>query len=61
MPESDPHELAEQLEQETTRLEKESERLSDDVSSVREDWEHKRSDDAVPGAPPSETSPSEGS
>jgi hypothetical protein len=51
MAESDPDELADQLEQETARLQKEIERLGDEVSSAREDWVHKRSDDGVPGAP----------
>jgi len=52
MPESDPQKLADQLEQEADRLQKETERLGEDVSSARQDWEHKRSDPAVPGAPP---------
>jgi hypothetical protein len=54
MPESDPHELAGELERETARLEHEIERLGDEVSSARDDWEQKRSDTAIPGAPPTE-------
>jgi predicted nuclease with TOPRIM domain len=54
MTESDPQELADQLEQETARLQDEIERLGDEVSSTREDWEQKRSDAAVPGAPPAD-------
>jgi hypothetical protein len=51
MPDPDPTELADQLEQEADRLQKETERLGDELSSEREDWEHKRSDPSVPGAP----------
>ncbi|HEY1524558.1 MAG TPA: hypothetical protein VGF70_16235 [Solirubrobacteraceae bacterium] len=54
MAESDPHELADQLQQETERLQQEIERLGDDVSSTREDWEHKRSDTGIPGAAPAD-------
>ncbi len=43
--------LARDLERETDRLQKESERLGGEISDVRSDWETKRQDPAVPGAP----------
>lgn len=54
MAESDPHELADQLQHEADRLAHEGERLGDELASTREDWEHKRADPAVPGAAPIE-------
>src|SRR5437899_2526554 len=55
MPQDDPQELADQLEHETDRMQSESERLGREVTSAREDWERKRADSNVPGAPPSES------
>ena len=52
MSESDPHELADQLEHEADRLQHEGERLGEELASTREEWEHKRADPGVPGAPP---------
>lgn len=54
MSESDPHELADQLEHEADRLQHEGERLGEELASTREEWEHKRADPGVPGAPPLE-------
>jgi predicted nuclease with TOPRIM domain len=49
---SEDHEgLAEELEQEARRLKEETERLEGEISDVRTDWESKRQDPAVPGAP----------
>jgi hypothetical protein len=50
---SDPDHIA-RLEAEVDALEKQSKRLGDDISDVREDWQHKREDAGVPGAPPAE-------
>jgi chromosome segregation ATPase len=41
---------AEQLEHEVDEMEDRSERLEEEISDVREDWERKRRDKAVPGA-----------
>jgi cell division septum initiation protein DivIVA len=51
---AEPEELADQLEREADRLQEESERLGEEISQVRKDWESKRSDPSVPGAPPAE-------
>jgi hypothetical protein len=53
----DPGALADEMEEEASRLQHRSEELGEEVSDVRKDWERKRSDAAVPGANP----PSEGS
>ena len=50
-----PDELAEQLGRESDELEKRSEQLKERVAETRQDWERKRSDPGVPGAPPPET------
>lgn len=50
----DPDRLADELERETRRLERESDRIDDEIADVRQDWERKRADEAVPGAPPPE-------
>ncbi len=44
--------LADELGDHADRLEQQSERLEDEIGDVREDWERKRSDPGVPGAPP---------
>jgi len=54
MPENDPGELADQREREADRLEQRGEALEGDVENVRQDWERKRADQGVPGAPPRE-------
>jgi hypothetical protein len=53
MPEQeDPHKLADPLEREADRLERESDELGEKLEATRQDWEHKRTDESVPGAPP---------
>jgi hypothetical protein len=44
--------LADQLGDEADRLEEENERLKEEIGDVRQDWERKRADERVPGAPP---------
>ena len=51
----DAEELAERLDQEIGQLATEGERVDKQVSKAREDWERKRADPGVPGAPPSDT------
>ncbi len=48
---SDPGKLADELEHETAQLQEQSEKLHGDIADVREDWERKRRDQNVPGAP----------
>jgi hypothetical protein len=55
-----------EMEREADEMEERSERLEDEISDAREDWEHKKADSSVPGAtgdpekaeggPPPETS-----
>ncbi len=49
-----PEELADQLEREADRLQRHSDELGERVAEVRQDWERKRGDQSVPGAPPPE-------
>jgi len=42
---------AHELENELDDMEERSERLDDEISDAREDWERKKSDPSVPGAP----------
>ena len=58
MSEHEEHErLANELEQQTDRLQAHSDELGGEISDVRQDWERKRKDEGVPGAvPPSEES-----
>src|SRR5690349_656484 len=56
----DPDKLADELEHEAAQLQEQSEKLHGDVAHVREDWERKRRDQNVPGAP-EPTDPGEGS
>lgn len=44
-------ERADELERELDEMEERSERLDDEVSDAREDWERKKGDPSVPGAP----------
>jgi hypothetical protein len=42
--------MTEQPEREADEMEERSERLEDEISDAREDWERKKSDSSVPGA-----------
>jgi hypothetical protein len=53
---TDPEKLAEQLQTEARNLQAQSHRLGEEVSQAREDWERKRADPGVPGAPPAQRS-----
>jgi hypothetical protein len=50
-----PEELADQLERDADRMQQRSEELGEKVAEVRQDWERKRGDQGVPGAPPPES------
>lgn len=52
MAESDHEQLADRLEQEAQAMQDRSHELDHELSEIREDWEAKRADPAVPGAPP---------
>jgi hypothetical protein len=52
MNEEDPGRLADQREREADELARRSDKLKDDVSVVRQDWQQKRASEAVPGAVP---------
>ena len=47
---SDHAEKADEVERELDDLQHESERLGDDISETKEDWERKKRDAKVPGA-----------
>jgi hypothetical protein len=49
--EPDPGELEEQGQREANKLQEPSKRLAQEVEDVGQDWERKRSDESVPGAP----------
>ncbi|HEY5187490.1 MAG TPA: hypothetical protein VII87_00550 [Solirubrobacteraceae bacterium] len=51
--ETEDHEqLADEFEQQADRLARENKHLEDEINEVRSDWEAKRQDEGVPGAPP---------
>ena len=50
--ETDPFALSDAREREVDRLEERSHELEGEVKRTREEWERKRADDSVPGAPP---------
>ncbi len=52
MTENDPARLADDLEQEADDMQHRSAQLGNETEGVAQDWERKRSDPAVPGAPP---------
>jgi hypothetical protein len=55
MAETDPEKLADHLEDEAEDLEQRSKKLEKDTDEAAQEWERKRSDPNVPGAPePSE-------
>jgi hypothetical protein len=47
---SEHEEKADRLEDEADALQRQSERLGEDIAGAREDWEHKQRDESVPGA-----------
>jgi hypothetical protein len=51
--------LADQMEREGDQMEQRADQLGDEISDVRDDWQRKRSDEGVPGAPPPEGDASE--
>jgi hypothetical protein len=46
---------ADSLERDVAEMQERSERLKEEISDVREDWENKRRDESVPGAPTPES------
>lgn len=54
MGESDHEEIAEQLDGQSDALEHHVRELQDEIDRAKADWDRKRSDPAVPGAPPPE-------
>lgn len=52
MSEEDPEKLAAELDAEAEDMQRRNDRLGDEVAQTREDWERKRLDPSVPGAPP---------
>jgi hypothetical protein len=51
MTEEPPHERqADELEHDLDEMEERSERLEDEISGARKDWERKQADPSVPGA-----------
>jgi hypothetical protein len=50
---SEDHEgLANELERESDALKRENDKLGQDIADARDDWESKRNDPSIPGAPP---------
>jgi hypothetical protein len=49
--EADPEKLANALEEEAETMQRRTERVGDELAQIRQDWESKRSDPNVPGAP----------
>jgi hypothetical protein len=52
MPDTDPEKLADHLEDEADELERHSEELGRETEAASQDWQRKRSDPNIPGAPP---------
>jgi hypothetical protein len=55
MAEQDPQELSQALERETDELARQGQEVKAAIDDTREDWERKRRDESVPGAPPPES------
>jgi hypothetical protein len=51
-PDENHKKLADELDEQVDKLAHESERLADEIKDVRDDWQAKRADPAVPGAVP---------
>ncbi len=47
----DPRRLSEELEKETDELERHSSELEGQITETRQDWERKRRNESIPGAP----------
>jgi hypothetical protein len=56
---ADYEELADRLDEEAEAMQRRSEQLGDEAGQAREDWERKRADPNVPGAPSPEAVPEE--
>lgn len=54
MAEQDPEELSRALQRETDDLARHGQEVEDAIKKTREDWERKRRDETIPGAPPPE-------
>jgi hypothetical protein len=54
MAESDHEQIANRLEDESAALEHHVRELQSEIENARHEWERKRADPAVPGAPPEE-------
>jgi hypothetical protein len=54
MPEPDHERIADRLEDEAAAMERHSAELKDAAHAARAEWERKRADPSVPGAPPPE-------
>ena len=52
MTETEPGKLADHLESEADDLEQRSRKLEEQIHEAAQDWQRKRSDPGVPGAPP---------
>ena len=48
---SEHDERADELEREAEDMQERTDRLEDEIGDVREDWERKKGDSKVPGAP----------
>jgi predicted nucleic acid-binding Zn-ribbon protein len=49
---SEHDERAQDLEHDLDEMDERSDRLEDEIADAREDWERKKGDASVPGAPP---------
>jgi hypothetical protein len=54
MAESDHEQIADRLEDESAALEHHVRELQSEIENTKDEWERKRADPAVPGAPPPE-------
>jgi hypothetical protein len=46
--------MTEHRDRDIDEMEERTERLEDEISDARQDWERKKADSSVPGAPPDE-------
>jgi hypothetical protein len=52
---TDHQQKADSLDRDVAEMEERSERLKEEISDVRDDWEAKRRDESIPGAPTPES------